>query len=258
MEVSRLKGIDVEALFDHMYSLEEALFPDHQIGEVHKRKAIELLRRIEASLDPIELPKDVSGFVLVDPDRVHNYPVVVPPRTGPKTLSKERFPENEVLRSTRPADLRRLRSRFDAKGSDPFIEMDVRLVLEIGRLIEGGRYSELRVVLMENAGSYMSSIRMNDLTGLYILELGYRMREVMGLDEPELDGLLGLMVPGSKVLAASEGRDHIIPDDLKLATLVFVPGYRMRTSEDARRIIDSVQTPSPMIGEFKPEFMLSR
>lgn len=257
-KASRFTGIDVEALYRHLYILEESMYSHHDMGAEHKDRAIIQLRDIEMSLEKISLPKDEKGLVFTDPDPVSNQPVVMPPKTGRNTLAKERFPEREDFRSTRPADLRRLVSRFDATGSDGFSEMEPGIVSSISELVWKQRFRELKKILMESSAAYMSTVHLSEMTGLYIIEMHYRIREVLALDEPDMDGLLGLVVPGAKVLAASERRDYLIPDDVKVSLLCFLPGYKMRSFEDAVNIIDAVQVPSPIISEVEPSIMLTR
>ncbi|MFO8051748.1 MAG: hypothetical protein R6V01_08640 [Thermoplasmatota archaeon] len=256
-KASRLTGIDVGSLYKYLYLLEGSMYSHHDMGVDHQDMAIDYLRDIERSIDSIGLPRKDEGPRLADPEPVPNQPVVMSPPAGDNLLSKKRFPENEGMRSTRPADLRRLRSRFDATGTDSFAPMDNEMVKAFFELVSDQRFGELRELILENSAAYMSSVHLSEMTGFYIMELHYRIREVLALDEPDMDGLLGLVVPGAKVLAATESRDFLIPDDIKVSMLTFLPGYEMRTAEDARNIVDSVQVPSPLLAEAEPDMDLS-
>ncbi len=249
VNASRIDGMDRKALFAHLYILEGSMYSTFEMKELDKNNCIMELRKIEMSLDNVPAPSKKGPVKLIDPEKIENEPFVLPKMNVINCYPKDRYPEQESIRSSRPGDLRRLRSRFDSVGADPFPEMDMRISSRIVELIEMEEMTDLREVIMENAGIYMTNVHLSELTGLYLLELCYRIKEVHGFDDPLIDGLLGLVVPGSKVLAGSENRDYVIPDDVKISLLTLLPGYQMKTYNDAKKIIDSVQVPSVLISE---------
>ncbi len=240
--VSRMIGIDREALFDLLSILEEATYSTHEMGNDEKNIAIGHLRKVEISLDSY-----VGGCS--EPLRAPNEPYHLPHFEKDMIYSLDRYPINDSYHRSRPGDLRRLKMRFDTASPDTFPKTDGDTKDIIDDSIKNMDLRRLEGILLETAGGFQTSVKISDLSGLYLLELGYRSKETHGFDDPDLDGLIGLVVPGAKALAGSEGRNYIIPDDIKMGFLTFLTGYQMRNVEDAVKLVNSVQVPSPNVAE---------
>ena len=104
---SRIDGMDREALFAHLYILEESMYSKSKMGELEKNSCIDHLRKIESSLDKVKMPAKGVLTKLIDPRSAQNQPIVLPKEIGMNYYPKERCPEQESIRSSKPEALRR-------------------------------------------------------------------------------------------------------------------------------------------------------
>jgi len=232
--IQGIDGIDILLIEEWTSRIEEATYSNHPLGEEEKEMAIVTLRRIEKNLDGIPL-----GFRASKASFPHIW--LIPPPIGSVRFEKKMFPQDPTIRSDRKYDLHRLRGQV-VQGID--LVLDKNDLVSIFEAVRTRNHRSLgRIIDLWDHEPILKMHYSNHVL-LYILEIGYRMRETLRVNTYHLDGLRSFLISGAGILAMADLRDYVIPDDVKICTFAFMSTELMLDDHMASKMLDSVQVPA--------------
>jgi hypothetical protein len=218
------RSLAIGSLRGLQYSLEQIKFTQEQLAE--------LAEKAQIGADPIEptpatkqtmnlwvVAPFVPGPVVVKADPVAKYRELVMPRDGGK---------DELIRMLGPAN-----AGPDARLPDIYI-------VRLKKLLGNGDSAGLGQFLLELAGGLAKGWRARVDPSLvsYLLEFEQRLSESGRFRrQPRLDDSVAIL-RASTVLAIADGRDFLVPDDLKLALLGAGPFVYHTDLRDVMFVLD--------------------
>jgi len=253
--------VDKKALRDFLEVFERARYSDHPCGEKERADAINALRAIQYSLEKVVLTQKqlealvemaqegaapieptpatvgamglwlsapfVAGPVQVNADPAGKYRPLVPPRDkGKEELLGKLGPSNVTAATRLPKEE----------------------VERLSGLVAGKNYAGLGTRLLELAGGPAKGWRVRVEPSLvsYLLEFVARSEEAGRLRmKPGLDDSMVILL-ASTVLAVADGRDYLVPDDLKLALVSAGPLVYHAEMREIRMVLDEEIREVPM------------
>ncbi len=245
--------LDSRALYDFLEKVEAARYSDRVMNEGDRNAGIMALRAVAYSLEPYHLPEARRAAALAEriaqreqhPSRPTTRPWVVAPALSP--------PEEWLGVAESGAaglDERAVEAFHNAIGprkpAPPPPPADI--MEEMKAAIAGFKWARLSELVASQMDGPAGKGRLfiDRSLARYMLEFGRRLKAAgkAGTDPPWDAHLKWLAA--AQVLAAAEGRDFLVPDDLKVAMPLGPALQAFRVSgADALRVLDGVPVPVP-------------
>ncbi|MGA1793812.1 MAG: hypothetical protein ACMUHM_07670 [Thermoplasmatota archaeon] len=247
LRVARINNLDQEALLEFLRILEGSMYSNKKYGEKEKNDSIDQLRKLERSLNSSTGKFDQAPITDI---------VIVPPEVSTSGFTKDIHPEVQTYRVNRESDVKAMMSRFKVDGNTdaPGISDEVADMVK-----EGVHYLEFRKLtapINQNKDKVRGSVFFSKYVCYYSAEIGYRINEVFGRSMGEVRSFMEKVLDGAMVFSAVDGRDFVIPDDVKLSLMVYFPKFQMAGFEESRKLTDSVQVPAVNSGEVEMDIIV--
>lgn len=247
--------IDKKALEDFQAQFELARYSSNVMGEEDRDRAIIALRAVHFSLEKATLSPQQLAMLAAKtgapdsedlrsppgpvPDLLHNMWVLPPP-----AFSGGKPPENPAAAHVpvAPAEVSGLYKMFGPEN--PASERPpAESIVEMKLAAAGANWARLGELVEEGAAGPAGKCRLHlDLTfARYMLEFGRALKEAgkAGADPPW--DAHRKWLAAAQVLAVAEGRDYLVPDDLKVAMLLGTVSRAFRIAPaDALMVMDKV------------------
>jgi hypothetical protein len=245
--------VDSTALYDFMEKVESARYSDRAMNEADRNVAILALRAVAYSLEPYRLPPQKRDVVLAEMaanrEKTGSRPpkrpwVVAPALTPPESWL------GLVESGVAGLDERAVEAFHNSLGPKKPIPAPLPddTIEQIKTAMAGFRWAPLSGLMADQMAGPMSKGRLfiDRSLAKYMLEFGRRLKAAgKAGTEPPWDAQLKWLA-AAQVLAVAEGRDFVVPDDLKVAILLEPAHKAFRVSgADALRVLDGVAVPAP-------------
>jgi hypothetical protein len=233
--VEQTMAVDLIALYEFMYCVEEARFSNHPVNKRERDRCIIYFRKVNSSLGK---PQSGSGNIMIRP-------WVVPPPFGTFGMPTTPWNPNSfcVPRSEqeRNALIEKISSQRTSIGS----LLGNEIIEKIKNDILSGNYLDLSKILREQlrGPTANSKLFFDRPLATWIMEWGYQMADTKLLVPPPTVDAHQRMVHGACILAIAERRDFVIPDDIKLAILALSSEIYQISPAESMRLLETIPIP---------------
>lgn len=219
--------LDVNALVDFQAQFEQARYSQMPMGEADRGRAINALRAVQYSLEklgppPRQTAKNAGAALPAGsqpPLQQHPKYWVVPPPLMPVQGSPAG--PGPVHAPVGPADVAAFYRMIGPKNATAE-QMPAEAIAEMKDLVAQWKWARLAELVESALAGPAGKCRLHlDITSArYMLEFGRALKETgkVGAD-PQWDAHLKWLA-AAQVLSLAEGRDYLLPDDLKVAMLL--------------------------------------
>jgi len=218
--------LDGKALVDFQAQFEQARYSQMVMGEADRGRAINALRAVQYSLEKILPPKGGPASAAGAPPAGSQPPVqqhpkywVVPPPVMPAQAPLAG--PGKVPAPVEPADVAAFYKMIGPKNAVA-VQMPAETIAEMKLAVAGANWAHLGELVEAEVSGPAGKCRLHlDITfARYMLEFGRALKEAgkAGTDPPW--DAHRKWLAAAQVLAVAEGRDYILPDDLKVAMLL--------------------------------------
>jgi hypothetical protein len=239
--------VDKKAMWDFCTIVEQARYSDRAMGEPDRDKAIQAIRAIQYSLEKVILTADQLRMIqdgrveAPDPARVASEPAqdlwVISPHPGKWIVpGKERKYTFAVLPRDKNKDA--LLKAFGAKALGIGCPLPPGEVSDLQRLLETGDFDHLGSRLIELGGNQGWRVFVSPSLASFLLEFQQRAQEAAFLRKSPSMADLVVVLKAAQMLSMAEGRDYMVPDDVKIAIMSAGPLACHMDGKDARFLLD--------------------
>ena len=239
--------VDRRALWDFCKKLEEARYSDRMMGQQDLYSAVNALRAIQYSLEKVILTLEQlrkiqdSQVEELDAARVAAEPAedlwVIAPHVA-KWSVLEPGRKYRFVVFPRDKNKEALLREFGSKNMAGGTALPAGDVAGLRKLLDAGDFPHLGSRLNELSGRDGRRVHISSALASYLLEFQQRAQEAgSSRTSPSIGQLLPIL-RAAQVLSMAEGRDFMVPDDLKLAMLSVGPQACHMSDRDVRFLLD--------------------
>jgi hypothetical protein len=218
------------------------------MGEADRDRAIQAIRAVHYSLEKVVLTEEQLRMIqdgrveIPDISRMtlqtfRDIWVISPP------IGKRSVPEKErkyrLVVFPRDKDRATLLKDFGGKGLGTGCPIPPGEVSELQGLLDEGDFEHLGSLLMELGGKEGWRVFVAPSLASYLLEFQQRAKEASFPKKTPSTENLVTVLKAAQMLSMAEGRDYMIPDDLKIALISAGPMACHMDRKDVRFLLDA-------------------